>query len=295
MKDTYYFSHDYNARADEKIIKLLKVMKWEGYGLFWALVEKLYEAGGEVEADMDCIAYDLRTESDRIKKLCEDFELFYQKAGKLRSLSVDRRLEHRAKKSEKARESAFSRWGNANALRPYMKRNAIKERKGKEKKEEEKKEDISPTPLKAGAEPKEETAIQFIVRQYKKALSVPENDKEWDKARFPRLVRPAAAIIACFQGDEEYATAWASRTIARWKDWAVKNNKSFTLERIAQDAQDAKGKYLELKTQEEKENGYSHNATEMGFNNSNKRSHPTGMAHIGEIAPGAIKKVGTGN
>ena len=155
------------------------------------------------------------------------------------------------------------------------------------------KNDISPTPLKA--EPREETAIQFIVRQYKKALGVPELDKAWDKTRFPRLAKPASDIIQAFQGDEEYATDWASRTILKWKEWATKNNKSFSLERIAYAAQDAKGKYLEEKAQEEKENGYSHNATEMGFDNTNQRPRTGGLSHIGEIAIGEIKKLGGGN
>jgi hypothetical protein len=43
MKETYYFSHDYNARNDEKIIKLIQKEGWEAYGIYWAVVEKIYE------------------------------------------------------------------------------------------------------------------------------------------------------------------------------------------------------------------------------------------------------------
>ena len=43
-KDVYYFSHDANARNDEKILMLRAEHGWEGYGLFWALVEMMFES-----------------------------------------------------------------------------------------------------------------------------------------------------------------------------------------------------------------------------------------------------------
>jgi len=41
-KDTYYFSHDYNCRNDEKIKRLLRKHGMCGYGIFWSIVEDLY-------------------------------------------------------------------------------------------------------------------------------------------------------------------------------------------------------------------------------------------------------------
>ena len=41
-KDTYYFSHDYNCRNDEKIKRLLRKHGMSGYGIFWSIVEDLY-------------------------------------------------------------------------------------------------------------------------------------------------------------------------------------------------------------------------------------------------------------
>ena len=41
-KDTFYFSHDYNARNDEKIKMLIRKHGMIGYGVFWAIVEDLY-------------------------------------------------------------------------------------------------------------------------------------------------------------------------------------------------------------------------------------------------------------
>jgi hypothetical protein len=141
MKETYYFSHDYNARNDEKIIRLVKEYGWQGYGLFWAIIEKLYEAGGFLEKDYDCIAFDLRTDCERIKEVVES-GLFKFSKEKFYSDSVLARLRVRKGKSEQARQSALIRWNkpkkeNANAMRTQCGSNAIKERKGKERKGKE--------------------------------------------------------------------------------------------------------------------------------------------------------------
>lgn len=42
-KTAYYFSHDCNARNDEKILMLRAEYGWLGYGLFWALIEMMFE------------------------------------------------------------------------------------------------------------------------------------------------------------------------------------------------------------------------------------------------------------
>lgn len=76
-KDTYYFSHDCNARRDEKIIALRIKYKWEGYGLFWGIIEHLRESENyECVRDYNIIAYDLRVGAELIKSIVEDFGLF---------------------------------------------------------------------------------------------------------------------------------------------------------------------------------------------------------------------------
>lgn len=46
MKNAFYFEHDYNARNDQKILQLRAEMGWEGYGLYFAILENLCEADG---------------------------------------------------------------------------------------------------------------------------------------------------------------------------------------------------------------------------------------------------------
>jgi hypothetical protein len=143
-KDTFYFSHDYNSRNDEKIKKLIRKHGMQGYGIFWAIVEELYNNANALHLDYDGIAFDLRTESDIIKSVLHDFDLFVFNGDNFGSLSVQNRINNRQDKSQKARDSAYSRWNknkiDANALQMQSDSNAIKERKGKEIKGKESKE-----------------------------------------------------------------------------------------------------------------------------------------------------------
>lgn len=43
MKETYYFSHDSTARNDEKILCLRAEYGNEGYGIYWILIEMMFE------------------------------------------------------------------------------------------------------------------------------------------------------------------------------------------------------------------------------------------------------------
>lgn len=77
MKDTFYFRHDCNARQDEKILALRMKLGWEGYGIYWALIERLREcAKYECVKDYNLIAFDLRLSANLVKSIVEDFGLF---------------------------------------------------------------------------------------------------------------------------------------------------------------------------------------------------------------------------
>lgn len=76
-KEAYYFAHDCNARQDEKILALRMKHGWEGYGLFWAIIERLRTmADYECVKDYNIIAFDLRVGANMIKSVVEDFGLF---------------------------------------------------------------------------------------------------------------------------------------------------------------------------------------------------------------------------
>ncbi len=129
-KDTFYFTHDFNSRNDPKMIRLVMKTGIIGVGIYWCLIEMLYEQGGTLSKhECERIAFELRTDSDLVQSVI-DTDLFAKNEEKFWSESVLRRLKERKDKSIKARESAMVRWHHANALQPQSKGYAIKERKG---------------------------------------------------------------------------------------------------------------------------------------------------------------------
>jgi len=137
--ESFYFQHNYNTRSDSKIKKLLHKHGLLGYGLYWAIVEDLYNNANALQLHYESIAYELRTEKCIVKSIIHDFDLFKIDGGYFSSNGVKRRLEERKDKSTKASNSAKKRWNkserNADAMRTHSEGNAIKEKKGKEMKE----------------------------------------------------------------------------------------------------------------------------------------------------------------
>lgn len=152
IKDAYWFSHDSNARNDNKLLALRLKYDWKGYGLFWAIVEKLREATDYVcVKDYNLIAYDLRVDASIIKSIIEDFGLFvFTDCGKyFYSERLMRSMDKKEEKSTKAKLSVKNRWdkfrenkakefeNDTEVIRTYNESNTIKvkESKVKEKKE----------------------------------------------------------------------------------------------------------------------------------------------------------------
>ena len=136
--ESFYFQHNYNTRSDSKIKKLLHKHGLLGYGLYWAIVEDLYNNANALQLHYESIAYELRTKENIVESIINDFDLFNIEGGYFSSNGVKRRLQERQDKSAKASNSAKKRWNkperDANALQTHSEGNAIKEKKVKEKK-----------------------------------------------------------------------------------------------------------------------------------------------------------------
>ena len=140
-KEAYYFSHDSNAQDDPKCMALIDELGWQGYGLFWALCERMRTQCDFMLPHSIVKPLAKRWNIDEIilKKVISDFGLFASDDTCFWSERLKRSMEL---KSEKARESASYRWGNTNAMRPHTNGNAngmrndaikVKEKKKKEK------------------------------------------------------------------------------------------------------------------------------------------------------------------
>lgn len=148
MKDAYYFPHDSNARQDPKILLLLSIYGYQGYGWYWALIETMRDQSNYMypmrsQYVWNAIADLLKTDADTAKKFVTDcideFKLFDADEEYLWSPSFLRRMEKKDEKTQKARSAALQKWENkriANAMQTHSVCNAIKEKKSKVKEKE---------------------------------------------------------------------------------------------------------------------------------------------------------------
>lgn len=121
MKKTYYFQHDYNARNDPKLQALIVEMGVAGIGIYWCLVEMLYEQDGEMPmSSIKSIAYNLHVKQKTVERVIKDFGLFdydddkaenVEKSPKMfRNKSVLKRLNRIIDISEKRKRAIETRW-----------------------------------------------------------------------------------------------------------------------------------------------------------------------------------------
>ncbi len=136
-KDSYYFSHDANARNDEKILELRLKYGWEGYGLYWAFIEILREATDyRIKASLiGGLSLSFNHPKDKLLKFIEDccgLELLCQTDGYLWSKSLKSRMLLKDTLMQQLQEAgkvgAKKRWGK------HSPPNAPPNGKGKEKK-----------------------------------------------------------------------------------------------------------------------------------------------------------------
>lgn len=111
-KDTYFFPHDFGARNDPKIQKMIMTFgNLEGVGVYWCIIEMLYEQGGFIELDkMGTIAFQLHIDKAIVEKVINDFDLFEKDDKQFWSESVKRRLKKREELANKRRRAANNRW-----------------------------------------------------------------------------------------------------------------------------------------------------------------------------------------
>lgn len=117
-KEAYYFSHDSNARNDEKIIELRMIHDWSGYGIYWAIIEMLRDSETyTLKKKLKSLAFELRTSEEVIKSIIEDFDLFDFNEFEFWSNSLKTRMEIKNKKSKKMSEIASKRWEKTGRLK----------------------------------------------------------------------------------------------------------------------------------------------------------------------------------
>lgn len=140
--NTFYFSHDFNAHNDVKILFLRQQLGMEGYGIYWFLIESLADAGGTLPLKIiPVLSMQMQTNEVKVLAVINEFDLFNVVEDKFFSVRLNEHLNKvnniKSINSEKGKRSAEVRRLNSVEQRLNSGSTAAEQRKGKERKEKE--------------------------------------------------------------------------------------------------------------------------------------------------------------
>lgn len=94
IKSAFYFSHDSNARNDNKIVKLRRKHGMAGYGVYWCIIEILRDTSDfkMSEHDIEDIAYQLGESNELVASVVNDFGLFVHESASFYSVRLQRSM-----------------------------------------------------------------------------------------------------------------------------------------------------------------------------------------------------------
>lgn len=105
MKNTYYFSHDYNAKDDPRILEIrVQFENTRGYGLYWMIVELLASNNGSIKNNPHFIAFYAREDEAFVSQFlskCIELELFILENDHIYSKRLIEHIDKRKQTSEK--------------------------------------------------------------------------------------------------------------------------------------------------------------------------------------------------
>lgn len=109
-KDAFYFSHDSNAHKDPKVLKLRAKFGWEGYGIYWAIIETLRDQTDYKwkADDKQLLSFCFANGDEVVKQVideCLSVGLLIEEDEYIHSESLTRRMKMKDAISEKRREA----------------------------------------------------------------------------------------------------------------------------------------------------------------------------------------------
>ena len=105
-----YFSHDISSRQDRNIILLLDEMGYEGYGLWWAVVEFMHRNQLNVGEERLIAG---KENAEKVKKILNDFGLFRIENDEYVSDRILRNINKQKEKSKQASNAAKAKYNMA--------------------------------------------------------------------------------------------------------------------------------------------------------------------------------------
>lgn len=106
-----YFRHDYNARNDMKLQSVITKHGAVGIGVYWIIVEMLYQNGGELPLDIArniSVAY--FTDFKVVESVINDFDLFENDGNVFWSVRIRQTIDNTKKVSDARKAASRQRW-----------------------------------------------------------------------------------------------------------------------------------------------------------------------------------------
>lgn len=110
MVKSIYFAHDANAQDDPKCLFLIDQLGMEGYGIYWALIEKLRNES-DSKLPMSIVPFFAKrwgTSKEKVETVIKNYNLFQLEEDHFFSVSLIRRI---GELSERGKLAAGARWG----------------------------------------------------------------------------------------------------------------------------------------------------------------------------------------
>lgn len=208
IKSTNYFSHDSNARNDEKLVRLRMKQGAAGYGVYFMILERLREEADYMSAkDYNMIAFDLRVDAALVKSIVEDFGLFtFTEDGKhFYSDSFARRMyvmeEARSRRSVAGKKGGAP-VGNSNARKKDLPKTDV---------------EVSPTPAPAAQTDDDKFLTKFFRKSNQANIEALMMNFRMKPDELPKLRQIAGEVVAEWKMSEKHHndyTDWSQHLIA---------------------------------------------------------------------------------
>lgn len=218
---SYYFSHDYNAANDTKILFLRHHLGMEGYGIYWFLIERLADAGGKMPLDLiPILSMQMQSTDVKVKGVITQFGLFTIVEGEFWSDRLQEHLGLREKLSQGGKNGALNRWKNGEANRGAIGEGNAKKRKEKEIKEKESK-----------VKESEVVALPFLSENFNKYWDIWKDYKKKEhKFNFKSTGSEESALkelVNLSNGQEDIACKIIEQSMAKgWKGFFELKNEN---------------------------------------------------------------------